>query len=73
MIDRTRTGKRCRTTQFVRTVEGDLQRGAQGTIRNETENIGRILVLVDWDRGFTVPVFPNEIEIIPQATESHVG
>ena len=64
MIDRTRCGRRCRTIQFVRTVEGDLRRDARGTIRYETENLGRSLVMVDWDQGFTVPVFPNEIEIL---------
>jgi len=66
MIDRTRVGMRCRTLQFVRTVEGELQRDAYGTIRYETENLGRLLVLVDWDRGFTVPVFPHEIEVVTQ-------
>ena len=50
MIDRTRCGRRCRTIQFVRTVEGDLRRDARGTIRYETENLGRSLVMVDWDQ-----------------------
>ena len=48
MIDRTRAGVRCRTIRFVRTVEGDLPRDAGGTIRYETENLGRLLVLVLW-------------------------
>lgn len=64
MIDRSRSGRRCRTNQFVRTVEGDLAKAATGTIRYETENLGRSLILVDWDQGFTVPVFPHEIEEI---------
>jgi hypothetical protein len=64
MIDRTRAGVRCRTIRFVRTVEGDLPKDAGGTIRYETENLGRLLVLVEWDRGFTVPVFPHEIEVV---------
>ena len=64
MIDRTRSGRRCRITQFVRTVEGDLRRDARGTIRYETENLGRSLVMVEWDQGFIVPVFPNEIEVL---------
>jgi hypothetical protein len=63
MIDRTRAGLRCRTIRFVRTVEGDLPKDACGTIRYEIENLGRLLVLVEWDRGFTVPVFPHEIEV----------
>lgn len=65
MIDRTRAGVRCRTVRFVRTVEGDLSRDARGTIQYEMENLDRRLVLVEWDRGFTVPVFPHEIEILP--------
>ena len=64
MIDRTRAGLRCRTIRFVRTVEGDLQKDAYGTIRYEIENLGRLLVLVEWDRGFTVPVFPHEMEVV---------
>jgi len=64
MIDRSRAGRRCRTNQLVRTVEGDLARAATGTIRYEMENLGRNLVMVDWDKGFTVPVFPHEIEAI---------
>jgi len=63
MIDRSRAGRRCRTNQLVRTVEGDLTRAATGTIRYEMENLGRNLVMVDWDQGFTVPVFPHEIEL----------
>lgn len=64
MIDHARKGRRCRTTQLVRTVAGDLRRDAQGTIRYEMENLDRRLVLVEWDQGFTVPVFPHEIEIL---------
>lgn len=64
MIDHARKGWRCRTTQFVRTVAGELRRDAQGTIRYEMENLDRRLVLVEWDQGFTVPVFPHEIEIL---------
>ncbi|MGE0824100.1 MAG: hypothetical protein AB7G75_32775 [Candidatus Binatia bacterium] len=70
MIDRKRAGRRCRTIQFVRTVEGDLARTAMGTIRYETENLGRSLVMVDWDQGFTVPVFPHEIEVL-SVDEAH--
>lgn len=64
MIDRTKTGMRCRTVRFVRTVEGDLPRSVYGTIRYEVENLERRLMLVEWDRGFTVPVFPHEVEVL---------
>lgn len=63
MIDRSQAGMRCRTIRFVRTVSGDLPKEAQGTIRYSMENLGRQLILVEWDRGFTVPVFPHEIEM----------
>lgn len=64
MTDHTRAGMRCRTVRFVRTVEGDLRRDAQGTVRYEMDNLDRRLVLVEWDQGFTVPVFPHEIEML---------
>ncbi len=66
MINRSRTGARCRTRHFVRTVKGDLPRGSRGTILYETENLGRQLILVDWDAGFAVPVFPDEVELEQQ-------
>jgi hypothetical protein len=64
MIDRTRAGMRCRTTRLIRTVKGDLPRNTQGTVCYDMENLGRQLVLVAWDRGATVPVFPDEIEVL---------
>jgi hypothetical protein len=63
MIDRTHTGLRCHTQHLVRTVKGDLPRGSQGTVVYETENLGRQLILVSWDTGISVPVFPDEIEL----------
>lgn len=63
MTDHTRAGMRCRTLRFVRTVAGDLRKDTQGTIRYELDNLDRRLVLVEWDQGFTVPVFPHEIEV----------
>jgi hypothetical protein len=63
MIDQSKMGARCRTIRFVRTVEGDLPRNSQGTIRCEMENLDRHLIFVQWDQGFTVPVFPHEIEM----------
>jgi len=61
MIDRTHTGVRCYTLRFIRTVKGDLPRGSFGTVLHETENLGRRLILVHWDTGITVPVFPDEV------------
>jgi hypothetical protein len=66
MIDRSHAGVRCHARHFMRTVKGDLSPGSQGTIVYETENLGRQLILVDWDSGFSVPVFPDEIELDEQ-------
>jgi hypothetical protein len=30
------------------------------------ENLGRQLILVSWDTGISVPVFPDEIELATQ-------
>jgi len=63
MINRTHAGLRCHTLRLVRTVKGDLPRGSQGTVVYEMDNLGRRLILVDWDRGISVPMFPEEIEL----------
>ena len=72
MIDHTRKDLRCRITRFVRTVAGDLVKDSQGTIQFETDNFERLLIMVAWDEGFTVPVFPDEIELV-EKEEGHVG
>ena len=66
MIDRTQAGTRCYTVRFIRTVEGDLPRGTGATVLYIMENLGRRLVLVHWDTGITVPVFPDEIALDSQ-------
>jgi hypothetical protein len=66
MIDRTQTGTRCYTVRFIRTVKGDLRRGSYGTVLHGMDNLGRRLVLVHWDTGITVPVFPDEIALESQ-------
>jgi hypothetical protein len=71
MIDRTHAGSRCYTRHLLRTVKGNLPRGSQGSVVYELENLGRQLILVNWDCGISVPVFPNEIEIEgPQAVSA---
>ncbi len=70
MIDRTHSGWRCRTQRLIRTVKGDLPRGSQGTVVYEMENLGRQLLLVSWDLGISVPVFPDEIELESQLDAS---
>ena len=61
MIDRTQSGVRCQSRYTVRTVQGNLPRDSQGTIIYETDNLDRHLILVHWDNGLRVHVFPGEI------------
>ena len=64
MVDRSRSGLRCRSARHVNSPQGAFPRFTQGTIRYEIENLGRRLVFVDWDHGISVPVFPDEIEVL---------
>ena len=71
MLDHTHAGVRCHTLQLLRTVQGDLPRGSQGTVAYEMDNLGRHLILVHWDQGFSVPVFPDEIALQRTPRESN--
>src|SRR3989344_7190761 len=68
MIDKSRSGVRCSTVRLIRTAEGDLPRESGGTIRYETENLGRHLISVRWDKGFTMLMFPEEINVLHSDT-----
>lgn len=63
MTDRTHTGVRCHTRRALRTVKGNLPRESHGTVVYETDSLGRRLILMTWDMGITLPVFPDEIEL----------
>lgn len=67
MIDRTHSGCRCYVIHPLRTVEGDLPRGSQGVVVYEMDNLDRHLILVKWDNGLLVPVFPREINFAGEA------
>ena len=73
MIDRTHTGVRCHTRRLLRTVQGTLPRESPGTVVYEMDNLGRHLIVVTWDTGITVPVFPDEIELQPQYSRSSIS
>jgi hypothetical protein len=64
MIDFRRHGKRCSAKQVIRSEAGIIEQSNQGTIAFETENLGRQLILVDWDKGVSTYAFANEINII---------
>ncbi len=63
MIDRTHAGYRCSTRYLLRTIQGELPRGSQGTVAYEMDNLDRHLIFVKWDQGLSAPVFPHEIEL----------
>lgn len=66
-------GKRCRMCSLAYdNATGAPMHGLTGTIRRQVENLGRTLLLVDWDvRTEASFVFPSDIEVleesIPQA------
>ena len=64
MIDLSSKGIRCRATREIRTDWGMVTSSTGGTIQYEIENVGRYLILVDWDNGLSLNVSPSEIEII---------
>jgi len=68
MIDRTHSGFRCHIRYPVRTVQGNLPRDSHGTVIYEMDNLGRHLILVNWDNGILVPVFPGEVEFEGEPT-----
>ena len=64
MINRIFSGTRCRVVRQVRYPGGAVHRFTLGTIRYAMENLGRDLVMVDWDTGQATVVFPNDIEFV---------
>ena len=64
MIDLSSEGIRCRAAREIRTNWGMVTSSTGGTIQYEIENLGRYLILVDWDNGLSLNVSPSEIEII---------
>jgi hypothetical protein len=64
MIDKSRTGMRCRAKVVLRSHAATIQVADVGTITYEIENEGRRLVLVQWESGPSMFAFPEEIDII---------
>ena len=67
MINRVYTGIRCRVVRIVHHPGGPIDRDTEGTIRYAMENLGRELVVVDWDTGKATVVFPDDIELVESA------
>lgn len=70
MIDRLFTGSRCKNVRPIAHPKGAIDRHTHGTIRYGLENLGRDLVMVDWDTGKATMVFPSDIELLTPAFES---
>ncbi len=63
MIDTKRRGIRCRAKKMIRDHGVTIEPDNQGTIVYEIEDLGRRLILVEWDGDSSFYVFPSEIEI----------
>ncbi len=64
MINRIFSGSRCRVIRQVHYPGGAVHRFTRGTIRYAMDNLGRELVMVDWDTGQATVVFPKDIELV---------
>jgi hypothetical protein len=64
VINRLFTGSRCKTLRPLAHPAGAIDRHTQGTIRYGLENLGRDLMMVDWDTGKASMVFPSDIELL---------
>jgi hypothetical protein len=54
---------RCRAKRIIRSHAVVIEAGNQGTIVHELDNLGRRLILVQWDSGPLLLAFTDEIEI----------
>jgi hypothetical protein len=63
MIDTRRKGIRCRAKKLIRDHGVTIEPDNRGTIVYEIEDLERRLILVEWDSGPSLYVFPSEIEM----------
>jgi hypothetical protein len=70
VINRLFTGSRCKNVRPIAHPGGAIDRFTYGTIRYGLENLGRDLVMVDWDTGKASMVFPSDIELLTPAIEA---
>jgi len=63
MMDTSLTGRRCRTRRSIPHHRGHLPRAIEGTVQYAVENIGRMLIRVDFDDGPSLMVLENDIEL----------
>jgi hypothetical protein len=70
VINRIFTGSRCKNVRPIAHPGGAIDRHTLGTIRYGLENLGRDLMMVDWDTGKASMVFPSDIEIFTPPAEA---
>ncbi len=68
MIDRLLSGQRCRALKTLPHPRSPVPRHGEGSVRYGMENVGRTLLMVDWDDGKATLVFPTDIEIVRSAS-----
>ncbi len=64
MMDRVITGSRCRALRTVPHPRSPIARNLEGRVRYGMENLGRTLLMVDWDDGKSSLVFPSDVEFV---------
>jgi hypothetical protein len=64
MIDRVMAGRRCRALRSVPHPSAPVARDLGGRVRYGLENLGRTLLMVDWDDGKATLVFPTDVELM---------
>ncbi len=67
MTSTTLNGKRCRINKWVNGPAGRIEPMTEGKIRYVSENLGRLLFMVDFDRGGSSVLFPEEVELLEAA------
>ena len=64
MMNRMITGRRCRALRTVPHPRSPVERNLEGRVSYGMENLGRTLLMVDWDDGKATLVFPTDIELV---------
>ena len=67
MTTTTLNGKRCRSNKWVNGPAGRIEPNTEGKIRCVSENLGRLLFMIEWDRGGSSVLFPEEVELLEAA------
>ena len=64
MISETFKGLRCRARTEIRSHVGTIAAFTEGVIVSDTDNLGRRLLMVQWENGVRAYAFPSDIELL---------